>query len=234
MISYLYTFDYKDEQHPDTEDEDSNSVSTDKKTETTTEEHQTMSDHGEDQPALVSSVRVYAIADKYDIQPLKELAKERFCNWAEDNWDHENFSDIVRELFESTPNSDRGLRDFVIRIVATHADLLSQKDKFRQVIEDFGDLGLGLSCQLLKIHSEEKSGLGSRIEDLTAETAVLNRQLKECERNLSRKSDEINSMKSKVNSLVACRHCKTAFNVEVEGIYWGQTTVQCKSCRTRD
>jgi len=176
----MYTFDYKDEQHPDHESNGCFSVSSEETMENAIGENQGTSNHGENQPALFSSVRVYAIAEKYGILHLKELARERFCNWAEDSWAHEDFSDIIREIFESTPKHDRGLRDVVIRIVAMHADILIQKDQFRHLIEDFGDLGLGVLCQLSKTNSEEKSAFESRIKNLEAKIAVLTEQLTRC------------------------------------------------------
>jgi hypothetical protein len=143
MISYVYTHDYRDEEHP----------------RPSRDQHQDISGREVDQPALLSSVLVYAIADKYDIQPLKELAKNRFETSAEKNWAHKDFSDTVKEIFESTPKSDRGLRDIAIRIIASHADMLIQKDEFRQLIEEVGDLGLNTLCLLLEKHSKEKADL---------------------------------------------------------------------------
>jgi hypothetical protein len=40
---------------------------------------------GENQSILFSSVRIYALADKYNISLLKELARQKFCSWAENN-----------------------------------------------------------------------------------------------------------------------------------------------------
>jgi hypothetical protein len=117
------------------------------------------STRGEDQPTLFSSVRVYALADKYDISPLKELARQKFCSWAENNWTCEDFSAIAREVFESTPKNDRGLRDVIIQLVAKHADIFIQKDGLRQLIEDIGDLELSVLCQLFKTHSEGELAL---------------------------------------------------------------------------
>jgi hypothetical protein len=145
MISYLYTYDYRDEEHP----------------RPSRDQHQDISGRAmEDQPALLSSVRVYAIADKYDIPPLKEIAKKRFGTSAEKNWTHRDFSGIVKEIFESTPTSDRGLRGVAIRIVASHADVLVQKDEFRELIEEVGDLGLNTICLLLE---KEKADLRDRL-----------------------------------------------------------------------
>ena len=203
MISYMYTFDYRDERHL-SESRRCNPPSCDDDHEA--HGHQNMIDCEEDQPALLSSVRVYAIADKYDIPPLKRLAKERFETWAEKNWAREDFSDIVREIFESTPTSDRGLRDIAIRIVALHADVLTKKYEFRPVIEEVGDLGLSTLCQLLKTHSAEKAGLRSRIRQLETTTAVLKQQLQQCERNLNHRMEEA-ADPTCLNSLGECRPC---------------------------
>jgi len=136
----------------------------------------------------------------------------------------------VKEIFESTPNSDRGLRDIVIRIVAIHADILTQNAEFRRLIEDVGDLGLSVMCQLLITHSEEKSALESRIKELETDNAVLKRQLKEYERGLNRKSEKIDSTISKINSLVECRYCKKGFNIDMESYFLG--AIRYKGCRT--
>jgi hypothetical protein len=85
---------------------------------------------------------------------------------------------MIREIFQLTPNSDRGLQDVVVRIVATHADSLTKKDEFRHLLEGLGDLGLGILGQILMTHSEEVSDLGSQIKKLEGETEVLKGQLK--------------------------------------------------------
>jgi len=243
MISYMYTLDYEDEEYGHSESTVSGTNSNDETAETMDDEHQTppetvagtqedsTSTRGENQPTLFSSVRVYALADKYDIPPLKELARQRFCNWAEDNWACEDFSAIAREVFESTPKDDRGLRDVIIQLVANHADIFIQKDGLRQLIEDIGDLGLGVLCQLLKTHSEEELALTSRIEDLENENTALNRQLKDVELCLKRKSEDIDSTVRKINNLVHCRRCKNGFNVDVEGYMYGGLTIRCKGCQ---
>lgn len=244
----MYTFDYKDEQYRDPEPDGCNSTAPDEMSETISAERQTspasaadapedsMSDCEEDtvgNPTLFSSVRVYAIADKYGIPQLKELARQRFSNWAENNWACDDFSAIAREVFETTPAKDRGLRDVVIRLVAMHAADFIQQEHSRQLIEDIGDLGLRVLCQVLKTHSEERLGLKTRVEALEAETVELNTQIKDCERDLMRKSDEMNVVMSKINSLVECRHCKKELNVDVEASMFGGPIVRCKKCRTR-
>lgn len=54
-------------------------------------------------PVLWSSVRVYALADKYDVQPLKVLARHRFEDWIRQNWRHHEVPCLAREVFSTTP-----------------------------------------------------------------------------------------------------------------------------------
>ncbi|OAL38196.1 hypothetical protein AYO20_02648 [Fonsecaea nubica] len=203
MVSYMYTFDYEDEKNQSLKSDDRSSVSPEEgeeAVEITSVKSDIVSDHNENQPALVSSVRVYAIADKYGIPPLKELARQRFCDWAETNWLHEDFCSIAQEIFSSTPHNDRGLRDVVVQIVAMHANDLIQKDEFRSLVEEVGDLGLGILCQVLKQHSEKVLDLDSRIEELEAETEMLKAQVEEREQKLSRQTSETELMRP----LAAC------------------------------
>ncbi|KAK7924970.1 hypothetical protein LTR80_011961, partial [Exophiala xenobiotica] len=185
MVSYMYTFDYKDEidQNPDPDDPSLEEV--EEAVEIISAKSDTISNHDQDQPALFSSVRVYAIADKYDIPPLKELARQRFGNWAKTNWLHEDFCNVAREVFDSTPANDRGLRDVVIQIVALHVNDLTEKPEFRNLIEEIGDLGLGILRQVLKQNSAEVSDLDSRVKDLEAETEILKGQVKDRDKSYS-------------------------------------------------
>jgi hypothetical protein len=172
----------------------------------------------EDQPALLSSVRVYAIADKYDIPPLKEIAKKRFETSAEKNWTHRDFSGIVKEIFESTPTSDRGLRDIAIRIVASHADVLVQKDEFRALIEEVGDLGLNTMRLLLETHSKEKADLRDRLQ--------------QHESSLNRTSEKYQSTLKMINEWYGpCERCgKKLVNAKVDSALPG-IKILCKGCQ---
>ncbi|KAF7507484.1 hypothetical protein GJ744_010415 [Endocarpon pusillum] len=124
------------------------------------------------QPTLFSTVRVYAIADKYNVQSLKDFAQERFGRWARSNWPCEDFTAIIREVFSSTPSSDRGLRDIVSGTVADHLGFFIRIDEFRELVEDVGELGLGMLDKFTIRHTEEKSALLSQIKVLEAKIAL--------------------------------------------------------------
>jgi hypothetical protein len=150
MISYLYTLDYEDEEYPGARAKENLGLTP---------------------PALFSSIRVYAIADKYIIPALKELARERFSEWAESNWSHHDFPAMVREVCRSTPSSDRGLRDVVSRELAKHTVLL-EKDDFFDPTELFGELGLEILRQVVS----DRSSMEQQIKALEAEKSRLTPQ----------------------------------------------------------
>jgi hypothetical protein len=249
MISFLYTFDYKDEACRDHESTKINSeydsgdeageiqdmvepIEDQAPPEATDSVLENEASNGQDyQPTIFSAVRVYAIADKYDIQGLKRLAKQRFCEWAATNWACEDFPAIAREVFESTPSSDRGLRDFILGIVTDHADVFIKNDDFLSLVEDVGELRLGIFRQLLKARSEEKVALQSVIDGLENEGSILKQQLLDCQQNLLDKSHELDSTTSKINELDDCRHCRSQFNLELRDDWAGSVIYRCKRCQ---
>lgn len=189
---------------------------------------------------LFNNVRVYAIAEKYEILPLKELARERFATCAENNWSCEEFPAILREVVESTPNTDRGLRDIVSQLVAEHIQKFLDNEDFLHLLEDSGELGLDVLRQVLSIKSEELDSamtskaaseanvaeLVSRVIALEATNTALTTQLEEHLDNLTAKM-------KKINELILCRHCGEAFNTCLEGHDGKIVIVRCAKCRTR-
>ncbi|KAI9784353.1 MAG: hypothetical protein M1839_002414 [Geoglossum umbratile] len=170
MISYLYTLDYEDEERYDAKPVGDlvDLPIADKVVgaKSATAKERPRSTEG-CRPALFSSVRVYAIAEKYDIPALKTLAKERFSEWAKSNWSHKDFPILVREVFESTPTSDRGLRDVASQLFAKHVKLLLQGNGDLDVIEDLGDLWLGVLRQVLEDKEEEMAKvLSGKVDEM--------------------------------------------------------------------
>ena len=71
--------------------------------------------------SLMINVQVYAMADKFDVAELKVLAMEKFSKCAQ-GWPLPNFTSVVHEALSSTPESDRGLRGILKKILAEHVD----------------------------------------------------------------------------------------------------------------
>ena len=159
MLSYMYTFDYQDELdelQSEVEDSDEpNSLPTE--------------DGG---PALWSGVRVYALAEKYGMPELKEMAKKRFRAWVEKHWSSDDLPAMAKEIFETTPPADEGLRKTVTKVVATHIHELLPQESWAKVIGETSQLGLMV---LLHYCDKEESAetlnkeLESHIETLEIE-----------------------------------------------------------------
>ncbi|GME36517.1 putative btb poz-like protein [Neofusicoccum parvum] len=98
---------------------------------------------------------VYAIAEKYDVPKLKRLAASKFALTLDDKnrgYEATDFPCVVARVYNTTPASDRGLRDIVIKVCRAHqqqlmADrsFLEKADKTCGVWKDFTRELLGLN-----------------------------------------------------------------------------------------
>lgn len=95
-------------------------------------------------PCLMSHVAVYALADKYDVEALEKLIADKFDEKAEGTM-CEDFPAIVAAVFETTPSSNRGLRDVVSRICASHIDAIYADETWNETLASNGDIALSIS-----------------------------------------------------------------------------------------
>ncbi|KAF5610717.1 amino acid transport gap1 [Fusarium subglutinans] len=89
--------------------------------------------------------KVYALGEKYGIQPLKALALCKFKSEAQFHLHSDDFLHAMREAYSSTIETDRPLRDAVVAILRSNKHLL-KKDSVKEVLKD---TGLGLSFDLV-------------------------------------------------------------------------------------
>ncbi|KAK0252130.1 hypothetical protein LTR91_005568 [Friedmanniomyces endolithicus] len=97
----------------------------------------------EDQPNLVIHARVYALAEKYDIPSLKHIAKQKLEMAMACNYDSPDLPLAIEEVYCSTIDTDRGLRDIVCEAFRCHPQLASTPD-VRQAIFELPSLALDL------------------------------------------------------------------------------------------
>ena len=81
-----------------------------------------------DIPEMILNVRIYGLADKYEISNLKCLAKARFESAARAGWSTIEFPLSIEIIYESTPLSDRCLRDIAVKVAVEHRRTLFVKD----------------------------------------------------------------------------------------------------------
>jgi hypothetical protein len=92
---------------------------------------------------LVLHTKIYALAEKYDIPSLKQLAKSKFEMAMACFYDSPDFAEAIEEVYCSTIDSDRGLRDIVLEAFKSHPQLASTQDVYK-VIKETPSLALEL------------------------------------------------------------------------------------------
>lgn len=81
-----------------------------------------------EKPHLITHAKVYAIAEKYGISGLKTLARQKFAHQVAAHLHSDELPEACQEAYESTVDSDRGLRDVIIQTFRSHPDLSIRKD----------------------------------------------------------------------------------------------------------
>lgn len=89
--------------------------------------------------ALATHARVYSLAEKYLIQGLKTVALQKFKSTLADSVDIGDYLEAAQEVYTSTIEDDRGLRDPIIETLYRNQDWLDRED-VRAVIKGLGSL----------------------------------------------------------------------------------------------
>lgn len=85
-------------------------------------------------PKRLNNVLVYALADKYDIPELKELAKRKFHALMENEWTSMEFQAVTDAVFETTLSQDTSLRYIMSQICMDHFQNIIKDVRVRSVI----------------------------------------------------------------------------------------------------
>lgn len=101
-----------------------------------------------EKPHLMTHVAVYALGEKYGIPGLKSLARKKFAHQMEIHLSNPEFAEACQEAYESTVDSDRGLRDVIIQTFRAHPNLSLRKD-VEMVVRDTP----GLAFELFRMAS---------------------------------------------------------------------------------
>lgn len=97
----------------------------------------------EQESHLVLHAQVYALGEKYDIPCLKQLAKQKFEMAAACYYDAAELAEAIELVYQSTVDTDRGLRDVVVQLFTMHPQLAQTQDMYA-VIKDTPGLALDL------------------------------------------------------------------------------------------
>ncbi|KAF2724463.1 hypothetical protein K431DRAFT_198664, partial [Polychaeton citri CBS 116435] len=100
---------------------------------------------------LVLHAQLYALGDKYDIPSLKQKALLGFRSDIAKRWNILSLARATRDVFTTTPDSDRKLRDVTAETLYAHASDVADDPGIEAVIVNLD----GLAYRLWKLKSRE-------------------------------------------------------------------------------
>ena len=107
----------------------------------------------DDQPSsecLTINALVYAMAEKYAILSLKELAKKKMGEaMKKRDWGLETLVAALSVVWSTTPQSDRGLRDQLTPLIQEFKSNLAAGNVFFEAIRNNGDLAVDIVRALI-------------------------------------------------------------------------------------
>ena len=263
MLFYLYNLDYPDHGVPDIQAEH---VATGRsspphlrhKTPTTIEEVTDRSANLElsesatttHDPRMMNNVLVYAVAEKYDIPDLKDLAKTKFQNLAWSKWPHDHFYALAEAVFSTTPDTDMGLRQIVLDLCEQHFQDILKNKEFRVGFLEIPAIGaVVLGAAVCKIDQDKTlldGALAEKIalkDEFSKAEADAKEELSRTEASLKAAFDQKNEWSARLDlalknaiSIDDCRHCHEKFHCYLERLeVFGCLGLQlrCANCRTR-
>ncbi|KAF5870921.1 putative btb poz domain protein [Botrytis fragariae] len=95
---------------------------------------------------LIKHAKVYIMAEKYDIQPLKRLARQRYSSVADNYWNSRCFVQSIELIFDGTPDISEGddLRKAVLEVASRYMKQLLAREDFAQMCQERGDIGFAI------------------------------------------------------------------------------------------
>lgn len=109
---------------------------------------------------LVFNVQVYALADKFQVEGLKDLALKKFEELCTKNWTQEGFTGALRVIYgDLFPPHDTAMRKAAIEKAGDHMRELLQEPAFVKMLEEVASLGSDLTKKFCDKPSKPKLDL---------------------------------------------------------------------------
>ena len=97
-----------------------------------------------DDDQLLRDVRVYALAEYFDVNSLKGHALQIFKTKVHELWLSESFVDCIREVYSTTNDSECMMRKSVVETARAHLQQLMRGTPFQDLISEGGDFVVDL------------------------------------------------------------------------------------------
>ena len=124
---------------------------------------------------MMNNVVVYAIAQKYNINELKELAAVKFRNLLWFKIPDYAVLSIIGTVYETSSVTDRRLRLVAAKYCAYHSNEILDDDSFCSIIEEYSELGLDVLREVNKYANRK----GDQKQRLRGQLVTLEWELKE-------------------------------------------------------
>ena len=83
--------------------------------------------------------QVYGLADRYAIFSLKDCSKRKFQTAVSGGWQLDDFPLAIVEAYDSTPESDRGLREAIVKVATQNIKKLVKFNLFDDALREKAD-----------------------------------------------------------------------------------------------
>ena len=81
--------------------------------------------------AVAHDIRVFVIADKYFVLPLRDMALRNIQKVLEDNWNTNALPHAIREIYELDSAYGDVLKPEVMKVILHHKELITKPDKYK-------------------------------------------------------------------------------------------------------
>lgn len=95
---------------------------------------------------LITLSLLYVIAEKYDIEPLKKVSKDKYETIVHSSWNNPHFVDSLRLIYDGTPETKRpdAFRSLVIATAAKNVSALLDRGEFTALLNERGDIATAI------------------------------------------------------------------------------------------
>lgn len=172
--------------------------------------------------AVWNNIQVYALAEKYDVQPLKSLAAKRFKIGITGQWETDDILMVLAEVYNTTPNTDRQLRDDILPVCARYSDELIVLPEFHEMLRNDGALAVDVARMLHKdkqVVDIEVNELKEALRDLSAQNLEIKRKAQSLQDKLTHKNLWAAEEERVLNQIIAryarCPSCEKPLDLHM-------------------
>ena len=87
----------------------------------------------DDIPPILLDIRMFIIADKYFVKPLKSVSRVKFTQHCAEEWKSADFALAVREIY-ATELNDESVKDIALKTIREHTgDFFADRDTYEEI-----------------------------------------------------------------------------------------------------